>query len=614
MPPLPFKINKPPFRGKPVRPSLVLTCLGSLLLLAALAACLGKINTSTPAPVATSEIAVTPTPSATLTNEQRLARPIVSSEQNPTQLDQGNLIYWGICMACHGDRGQGLTDEWRAVYGEDQNCWTSKCHTHNHPPQGFLIPRDRLPPPIKGMGTLTRFNTAQGLYDYILISMPWWNPNSLTPEKAWAVTAAILNMNGVLPRGIVLGPTNAAAVAVHHAVAAKPYDLPWELFLAAVLGLIAFIMVLKTTGKFREPVRQSSAIAARDQAISGRRRPNFLLHLHPPTIPASQARWSYTLGTGGLAVFLSLVLLVTGILEMYYYIPLPDRATISVQTIATFVPFGGLVRNLHFWGAQLLVLVLLVHLLRVLLTGAYKQPRRFNYLLGLVLLVLTLSLDFTGYILRWDEGVSWALVVGTNLIKTIPWVGTSLFEFVIGSVDIGPATLLRFYSWHIFGLTLAMMIAVGWHLFRMRRDGGIAAPPAALRQDSTRITRWELLRRELLLMTFAGMALVLLATFAPAPVTPPLNSLNTEVADARAPWFFLWIQQLLKVADPFLMGVVIPLALLAILVLLPYLKPQPSDSEMGRWFPRGGRMVQVIIFVLSALIIGLTVWAIIPAP
>ena len=116
------------------------------------------------------------------------------------------------------------------------------------------------------------------------------------------------------------------------------------------------------------------------------------------------------------------------------------------------------------------------------------------------------------------------------------------------------------------------------------------------------------------LKTFAGLALVVLSLLVPATVTPPLSDLNTEIANARAPWFFLWVQQLLKFADPFLMGVVIPLSVLAILVLLPYLKPQPADSELGRWFPKGGRMVQVIILVLSLAVIGLTVWAIIPAP
>ena len=549
-----------------------------------------------------------------LSNAARLARPSLISPQNPTQLDQGALVYWGICMACHGDRGEGLTDEWRAVFGEDQNCWASRCHASNHPPQGFSIPRDRLPPAMTGPGTLIRFNTAQELYDYILVSMPWWKPNSLTPEKAWAVTAHILKMNGTLPNGIVLDETDATVIQVHHLVAASQNDWVGELGLAAILALVAAVMVAQTAGKRKKAVTFSSEAIPANSPLHARRRPNFFLHLHPPTIPAQQARWRYTLGTGGLAVFLFLVLLVTGILEMFYYVPQPDRATVSIQMIAHLVPFGGLIRNLHYWGAQALVFVLFIHLLRIVMTGAYKQPRRFNYLLGLTLLLLTLALDFTGYILRWDKGISWALVVGTNLIKTIPGIGNQLYEFIIGGTQPGSATLLRFYSWHIFGLTLAMMIVVIWHIFRIRRDGGIAAPPPALRQNDERISRVELFRREMLLMTFAGIILVLLSIFWPAPVTRPLSGAAADISNARAPWFFLWVQQLLKVADPFLMGVIIPLIVLAILVLIPYLSPQPANSELGRWFPKGGRLVQIIIIALTLFLIALTVWAILPSP
>jgi quinol-cytochrome oxidoreductase complex cytochrome b subunit len=554
--------------------------------------------------------AATPT---TASNADRLAMPILSSPKYPTQLDEGSLIYWKICLTCHGDRGQGLTDEWRAVFGEDQNCWTSKCHAPNHPPQGFFIPRDRLPPAIKGLGTLTRFNTGQELYDYIVASMPWWNPKSLTTEQAWQVTAYLLKMNGTLPGGLVLNATDASAVQVHHLVNTHPNDQTGQFILAALLILVVLIMILQTISIRKTASTLSGEAALQDVPAPARSRPSFLHHLHPPTIPAAQARWRYTLGTGGLAVFLFLVLLVTGILEMFYYIPQADRATISIQTIAHFVPYGGLIRNLHFWGAQALVLVLFIHLLRIAMTGAYKRPRRFNYLLGLSLLLLTLALDFTGYILRWDQGTSWALVVGTNLLKTVPGIGNQLYEFAIGGAQLGSSALIRFYSWHTFGLTLAMIIVVIWHIFRIRRDGGIAVPPPALRESDERITRFELVRREMLLMTIAAIVLVLLSIFWPAPITPPLTNATADLTNARAPWFFLWVQQLLKYGDPFLLGVLVPLILLMILILIPYIPPKPADSELGRWFPKGGRVVQILIALLTLLLIGLTIWALLPA-
>jgi quinol-cytochrome oxidoreductase complex cytochrome b subunit len=306
------------------------------------------------------------------------------------------------------------------------------------------------------------------------------------------------------------------------------------------------------------------------------------------------------------------VILVTGILEMFYYVPQVGQATISIQTIAHLVPYGGLIRNLHFWGAQALVVVLFVHLLRVVLTGAYQPPRRFNYLLGVTLLVLTLLLDFTGYVLRWDKGTSWALVVGTNLVKTIPGIGSKLYEFVIGGAQLGSATLLRFYSWHIFGLTIAMIVVVIWHIFRIRRDGGIAVPPPAQRESDERISRFELVRREMLCMAVAGIVLLLLSIFLPAPVDPPLSGTAVDLSAARAPWFFLWVQQLLKWGDPFLLGVMTPLVVLVILILIPYLRPKPSDTDLGRWFPKGGRWIQILIIALVVILLGLTVWAILP--
>ncbi len=553
-----------------------------------------------------------PTPTAS-TNAERLARPLLASPQNPTQLDRGALVYWGICMACHGDRGEGLTTEWRAVFGEDMNCWTSKCHASNHPPDGFTIPRDNLPPAVIGPSALSRFNNAQELYDYVYATMPWWKPGSLSSDQAWSVTAYLLQMNGTLPQGVVLSASDASAIQVHQLVSAAPNEQTGELVLVGLLGLAAIVMILQMLGKRKTAAAMTGEAALPKASAPGRSRPNFLLHLHPPTIPAAQARWSYTLGTGGLAVFLVLELLVTGILEMFYYIPSPDQATVSIQTIAQLVPYGGLIRNLHYWGAQALVLVLFVHLLRIALTGAYKKPRRFNYFLGLSLLLLTLALDFTGYILRWDQGTSWALVVGTNLIKTIPVVGTQLYEFVIGGVQIGSAALIRFYSWHTFGLMLALIAVLIWHLFRIRRDGGIAVPPPTLRQSDERITRFELVKRELLLMTIAAIVLVTLSILLPASITPPLSTTSAALTDTRAPWFFLWVQELLKFGDPFLLGVLLPLFVLLILVLIPYLPPKPANSELGRWFPKGGRVVQILITILSLLIIGLTILATLPA-
>lgn len=538
----------------------------------------------------------TPTPLPTPTFDiARLDRPETSDP--PTQLDQGALYYWGVCMACHGDRGQGLTEAWRDSYGEaDRNCWQSDCHGPDHPPWGFYIPKTNLAPAIAGPGTLASYASAFELHAYILRTMPWWKPGSMTTEEAWAVTNYLLKLNKTQPMGIVLSLSNASAIPVHRSVSAPPSEKPGVLVLALILALAAVGMVLQAV-----PKRMSATMAPA--------RPNFAHHLHPPSIPAAQARFRYTLGAGGLAVFLSLVLFVTGLLEMYFYIPSPEQAAVSVEVITTLVPFGNLVRNLHFWSAQALIVVMVVHLLRVVLTGAYAPPRRFNYLIGLSLLVLILLLDFTGYVLRWDEGIRWALVVGTNLLKSIPALGEGLYEFVIGGSEPGRSTLTRFYAWHIFGLTSVVAILIGWHAFRVRRDGGIAVPPPSQRADNGRITRFELLRREVLAMVVAGVLLMLIALVIPAPIAQPLSSTSVDMSDSRAPWFFLWVQELLKYGDPFLLGVLAPLLVVTALGLFPYVLPHAKREDLGGWLPRGNRVAQILVVLIVLSILILTIVA-----
>ncbi len=343
-------------------------------------------------------------------------------------------------------------------------------------------------------------------------------------------------------------------------------------------------------------------------------RPNFFHHLHPPTIPARQARLRYTLAAGGLAVFLGLILLVTGLLEMFYYIPTPDHASASIQTLTFLVPFGGLVRNLHFWSAQFLVIVSIVHLFRVILTGAYAPPRRLNYLIGDGTTGGWLfCLDFTGYVLRWDEGIHWALVTGTNLVKSIPLLGSPLYTLLVGGTQPGPATLIRFYGWHIFGLSLVAGILVAWHIFRVRRDGGIALPPPAFRIDHSRITRFELVRREVLAMLLAATALLIISTFVPAPLAPTITTASILVETARAPWFFLWVQQMLKLGNPFFWGVVVPLAVLLLFLFIPYIFPTVAKPDLGRWFPRGNSLARIVSLIVLTGILVLTVLALLPA-
>jgi quinol-cytochrome oxidoreductase complex cytochrome b subunit len=343
-------------------------------------------------------------------------------------------------------------------------------------------------------------------------------------------------------------------------------------------------------------------------------RPSFFLHLHPASIPWREARFRYTFGLGGLAVFLFLSLILTGALELFYYVPSAESANASVQTLTFLVPFGWLVRALHYWAAQALVVVCVLHMLRVVLSGAYKPPRRFNWILGAVLLVTVLFLDFTGYALRWDDHVAWAMLVGTNLIRSIPAIGETLYATIVGGGQLGPATVVRFYAWHIFGLALPGFGVLVWHLFRVRRDGGIShreageSAPWRVPGQPTRIGRSELLGKEVIAALVATIGLVVLSLVLPPSLGGPLD-LGTPPAEATAPWFFIWVQRLLRLGNPLALGVGVPLALLVLLVLLPYVLDR-SRSGTAVWFNREGRVAQVFALLVIATLIGLTVWGI----
>jgi len=245
--------------------------------------------------------------------------------------------------------------------------------------------------------------------------------------------------------------------------------------------------------------------------------------------------------------------------------------------------------------------------LRVVFTGSYAHPRRFNFLLGLGLFILAVLLDFTGYVLRWDTGIQWALVVGTNLIKTIPWIGKSLYLILVGNSSPGSETLVRFYSWHVFGLIIPAVILIVWHVFRVRRDGGIAAPPSSMRANSRRISRLDLVRTETFAMLIIGIILLLLSFFFPAPIDQGIKEITTLSGETSAPWFFLWVQQMLKWGDPFTWGILVPVLILVVIAIIPYIFPKPSEQDLGRWFPKSNRLAQLVVAIITVFIAILTI-------
>ena len=195
----------------------------------------------------------------------------------------------------------------------------------------------------------------------------------------------------------------------------------------------------------------------------------FLLRKVP-----SDTNWMQTLGSATLTAFL--VQAVTGVILAMYYQPTPNGAYSSIQNITDHVTLGWLVRGMHKWGASVFIILMFLHMGRVFLFGAYKYPRELNWVLGVLLLVMGMAEGFTGYLLPWDQLAFWAITVGTNIAGSAPVLGPKTRFWLLGGFEVGPDSLIRFYTLHVIGLPLLAAIFMAVHFWRIRRDGGLARP------------------------------------------------------------------------------------------------------------------------------------------
>jgi quinol-cytochrome oxidoreductase complex cytochrome b subunit len=225
---------------------------------------------------------------------------------------------------------------------------------------------------------------------------------------------------------------------------------------------------------YRKGYRDTS----RDRALASMN--NVLYHLHPVKVKRHGLKLTYTYCLGGTSFFLFILLTVTGIFLMFFYRPAAgpgnELAYADMQRIISGVQFGDLVRNMHRWAAHLMVLTTFLHMARVFYHGAYKPPREFNWVVGVVLLLLTLLLAFTGYLLPWDQLAIWAVAVGTQMAGFTPVFGQQVQFVLLGGVEIGPETLLRWYVLHVLALPFVTTLFLAVHFWRIRKDGGISGP------------------------------------------------------------------------------------------------------------------------------------------
>ena len=354
---------------------------------------------------------------------------------------------------------------------------------------------------------------------------------------------------------------------------------------------------------------------------------NLFLHMQSVRVHRRSLRFAYTFGLGLILTASFVVLTLTGILLMVYYKPGVELAYDSVKDIHFVVPAGRFIRNIHRWSAHLMVLAAFLHMARVFYTGTYKRPREFNWLMGLALLVLTLGLSFTGYLLPWDQLAYWAITIGANIASSprevtdalgiTAWFDPGGFQkqLLLGANYVGQEALIRFYVLHVAVLPLAMTALMGVHFWRVRKDGGLSrdesqpAPPARIQDRDVQVfsptktyglmavvrgrtpvvgrapegtvSSWpNLMWAEMAAFMFTIAVTLVLSYFFDAPLKEMANPAIPE-NPAKAPWYFLGLQELVSYSA-FMGGVGIPSIVLIGLGLIPYLDRDPHG--VGVWF------------------------------
>jgi quinol-cytochrome oxidoreductase complex cytochrome b subunit len=408
----------------------------------------------------------------------------------------------------------------------------------------------------------------------------------------------------------------------------------WRNFLAAVVR----------TG-------QPTSDRARTQKVFG----NFLLHVHSTRVHLHSLRFSTTLGLGIAALSSFVIAAVTGILLMIYYTPSTELAYSSVKDIHYIVPTGRFIRNLHRWSAHLMVITVILHAVRVFLTASYKKPREFNWLIGLALLVVTLGLSFTGYLLPWDQLAYWAATIGSNIasspreltdalgITASFDLGGTAKDLLLGADEVGQPALTRFYLLHVMVLPLLLCWLIGVHFWRIRKDGGLARPadeqlraegklppqgaanpsadafprtngktyglmaivrgrtPAVGRGPENTVPAYpRAFRAEIAIGMIVVAVCLVLAFFFDAPLKEKANPLVPE-NPAKAPWYFLGIQELVSYSA-FMGGVFLPALVVLGLALIPFLDREREPG--GVWFSsRAGRRIFFASLLFGTIVV-----------
>ncbi len=309
----------------------------------------------------------------------------------------------------------------------------------------------------------------------------------------------------------------------------------------------------------------------------------------------------FTLGSATLFVFALQV--ITGVWQLFYYVPTVDHAYDSLSYLRIFVPYGWLIQGIHYWGANLMAVLIALHIIRVFIWGAYKKPRELTWLIGIVLLLLTVGLIFTGAALPWDERGYWAAEVGTGIAGTFPFIGNFIIGFLRGGITMSQLTLSRFFAFHVAILPGITFLLVAFHLMAFRKFGSVGPWKKSKRTKIENFWPGQV-AKDLMVSGLILLLLIGLSAYVPAPFTGPADPSDAAFLP-KPEWNFLFLYQLLKsfVGSVELIGTVgIPSLILILFILVPFIDRKKSFNPAKRLgMMIGGFIMVVFIFTFTLL-------------
>ncbi len=318
-----------------------------------------------------------------------------------------------------------------------------------------------------------------------------------------------------------------------------------------------------------------------------------------------------TLGLGLINFYLFVILTVTGTLLMFYYVPQTSAAYRSIKDLEYVVSFGVVFRNMHHWAAYLMIISVFLHLSRVFYTAEYRQPREFNWVIGLLLFFCTLGMGLSGYLLLWDQKAYWGATIMSNIVSSIPPIGEKHKYLMLGGTEVGQNLLVRAYTMHVKVLPLVLGLLIMGHFWRIRKDDMLErAESQSIAIESTSsagtvTSTWsDIIERE-----FSKFLLILaivfsMALFFDAPLEEMANPSVTP-NPTKAIWFFVGLQELLSWGPPFWFGIVIPNIVVLFLFLIPYL--DRGRIGTGVWFHPSRRGWNIFFTAFAVILMGLII-------